>query len=140
MTLAAQLTATLVTGPQQVTDNPFPSGVATIAFGLNPPQKQYNVTTGDQVINVNSPNSYQTVDCIGTGGAVTQATTLFIRVMQGSGMMVQKTYNNLSGTGTTTITEPLGGTMLVEYPTNGALIGLGIQGAGQVELWAAGNQ
>jgi hypothetical protein len=139
MSLAAQLTAALVTGPQQVTDNPFPSGACTINFGLNPPQKQYVVTTGDQVVTVAAPtpNVYQAIDCIGTGGAVTQALTLFLRTQVP--MMVQMTFNNPNG-GTTVITEPINGVKLQEYPANGTLIALGVQGAGSIEVWAAGNQ
>jgi hypothetical protein len=139
MSLAVQLTAALVSGPQQVSDNPFPSGVLTINFGLNPVQKSYQVTTGDQVVQINSPtpNVYQSVDCIGSGGAVTQAHTLFLRTTVQ--MMLQMTFNNPNG-GTTTITEPINGVKVMEYPLNGTLIALGVQGGGSIEVAAFGNQ
>lgn len=135
MGLQAQLTAQLTTGPSAVSDNTFPSGVNTITFGLNPPQKQYNVDTSG-VIQVNSPSSFAAVAAIGAGGQVTQGLTFFARVL--TTMILQMTFANPSGGSDIVITEPIDGVKLCEYPTNGYLKALAVQGSGQLEYWAAG--
>lgn len=136
MGLQAQLTAQLTTGPSAVSDNTFPSGVNTISFGLNPPQKQYNVDASG-VVQVNSPSpAYAAVPAIGAGGQVTQALTFFARTL--TLMVLQMTFANPSGGSDIVITEPVDGVKLCEYPTNGYLKALAVQGSGQLEYWAAG--
>jgi hypothetical protein len=133
--LQAQLTAQLVTGPASISDQQFPSGVQTISFGLNPPAKSYAVSTG-AVVNVASPSSPVTIDSIGSGGQVTQGLTFYARVT-GSFVMVLTQANPLGGTVTATI--ELGGAFLCEFPVNGYLQGVTVQGSGQFEYWCSGN-
>jgi hypothetical protein len=136
VSLQAQLTAQLVTGPSSVSDSQFPSGVATISFGLNPSQWQYTVATG-AVVNVNSPSSPVTIDAIGTGGQVTQGVFFYARCA--SPMVMVLTEANPSG-GTVIATIELNGPFLCQFPSNGYLQGVTIQGSGQFEYWCAGPQ
>jgi hypothetical protein len=136
MGLQAQLNAVLTSGPSSVSDQQFPSGVQTITFGLNPPAKQYAVATG-AVVNLNSPSSPVALDSIGTGGQVTQAVTFYARVT--SPMVMVLTQTNPQG-GSVTATIELGGAFLCEFPLNGPLTGVTVQGSGPFEYWAAGLQ
>src|SRR4051794_15417528 len=109
MGLQAQLTAQLTTGPSSVGDNAFPSGVMNIAFGLNPPTKQYGVATGS-VVMVSSPSSFQPIDAIGVGGQVLKAQTLYVR--SPSAMILQLTFADPGGGADLVVTEPIDGVKL----------------------------
>lgn len=134
--LQAQLSATLVAGPASSSDQQFPAGVTTISWGLNPSQKGYQVAAGS-VIQVNSPSAPMTIDAIGSGGTVTQATTYFFRT--NTPMTLVGTFTNPLG-GTFTATIPVNGFVSGETPVNAPLVGLTVQGAGAFEFWAAGLQ
>jgi hypothetical protein len=136
MTLQAQLAATITSGPASVTDQQFPSGVNTISFGFNPPQKQYAVATG-AVVTVNSPSAPVAIEAIGSGGQVTQGLTLYMRAL--TPLTLVATITNPAG-GTFTSTIPLGGACILELPSNAPLIGLTVQGAGTLEYWCSGTQ
>ena len=138
MSLQAQLSATLTTGPGSSSDNPFPSGVTSINFGLMPAAKGYTVATG-AVVAVASPSSFASVDAIGACGQVTQALTLLLRSPTAQ-VQVQLTCANPAGGSPIVAVVPLNGTMLLEFPANGYLQALAIMGSATIEYWAAGNQ
>ena len=137
MGLQAQLSATLTTGPSSLTDQQFPSGVTSISFGLNPPTKPYTVSTG-AVVTIQSPSSPVSVDSIGTGGQVTQATTFYARTS--AQMLVTLVCADPGGGADHTSVIPINGLMgPIEFPSNGYLKSLSVQGSGTFEYWAAGN-
>lgn len=138
MSLQAQLSATLTTGPGSSSDNPFPSGVTSISFGLMPAAKNYSVATG-AVVSVTNTSGFTAIDAVGTGGQVTQALTLLLR-SPSSQIKVQLTCADPAGGADIVAIVPVLGTMLLEFPTNGYLKALATQGAAQIEYWAAGNQ
>lgn len=138
MALQASLVANFLAGPSAVSDNQFPSGVTTIPFGLNPPLKQFGVDTGVMRPTVNSPASFFTLGGVGPTSDVTAATTLIIRTA--TPMLIRSTYQNPAGGADIVSVEPINGTKLCEYPPNGVLKLLEIQGAGQIEYYASGLQ
>jgi hypothetical protein len=137
MTTQASLTAELVAGPASVSDNPFPSGVTTIPFGLNPPAKQYNVDTGKNVATVNSPSAFVALGGVGALGPVTQGHTLYIRTIQP--MTIRET-TAVPSSADNVVVYPLNGVTIREYPADHYLKLIEVEGAGQIEYWAAGNQ
>jgi hypothetical protein len=138
MGLQANLTALFQSGPGVVTDSQFPSGVTTIPFGLNPPQKQFNVDTGVMRSMVNSPSSYSALGGIGPASDVSQATTLIVRTQVQ--MLIRMTFANPAGGSDIVSVEPISGTKMCEYPANGYLKLLEVQGQGQLEYYACGLQ
>jgi hypothetical protein len=138
MALQAQLSAVLTTGPGSSSDNPFPSGVTSISFGLQPAAKGYSVATG-AVVGMTNTSGFAAIDAIGAGGQVTQALTLLLRSPT-TQVKVQMTCLDPEGGADIVSTVPLFGTLLFEFPQNGYLKALAIKGAAQIEYWAAGNQ
>jgi hypothetical protein len=131
---AASLAATLIAGPQQVQDTQFPSATVNIPFGLLPTTKAYNVDTGTQTPQVNSPSVFVTLSGIGTGQTVTQALTLYVRCL--IPMQIRLTF---SGDATPKVIY-LQGVLLLEASVAAPITLLEAMGAGQVEFWASGNQ
>jgi hypothetical protein len=128
--LTAQLAATPACG-----SGSFPSGITNVNFGLNPPcnGKAYSVSTGVQVANVASPSSFAALGGIGSGGPVTHANTLYLRVT--TQVNVQLTFAN-----STTATIPgLFGVLLLELAVGDEVTGVGVEGTATVEYFAAGN-
>jgi hypothetical protein len=131
-----QLPATLTATPSMCGGS-FPSGITQIPFGLNPPSKPYTVSTGAMVATVDSPSSFVALGGIGAGGAVTQATTLYLRTT--APIALQLIRNN-NGSGTTTITlGQVSGVFLLEAPAGYEVQSVLVEGAGTVEYFAAGN-
>jgi hypothetical protein len=131
---AVQLTATLLAGPTTVTDNQFPSGTTNLPFGLNPPQKAYNVDTGVMVANVISPVAFVALGGVGPGGSVTQAQTLYVRTL--TPVQVRLTY---LGDVTPKI-RYLGGATLEEADPAHPITLVEVMGSATVEYYAAGLQ
>jgi hypothetical protein len=126
--------ATLQAGPASSSaDSPFPSGQATIPLALFPIAKSYSVGTGPQLQNVSSPNAPVALPGIGASGPVTQAHTLYLRTQVP--MVVSLTKNGGSAQ-----TVNVLGLLLVEFDPNNPLVALAVQGTGQVEFLAVGNQ
>lgn len=125
--------ATLAAGPTVVSDgSQFPSGSTTIPFALNPAQKPYVVETGRVLPTVNTANAYQIMQGIGTGGPVTQAHTLYVRVA--APMKIRITQNGVTNV------VLLNGVLLLEFDPSNPMTLLEINGSGQVEYAAWGNQ
>lgn len=135
MSLQAVLTAQLVTGPATSGDAGFPTGVANFTFGLNPPQKSYEVDAG-KVAKFNSPSAFVVLSGIGATEAVTQARLLYLRVIVP--VEIRLTFQDPGGGADIVSVEPLEGVKLAEYPANGYLKLLEIKGSGSVEYYAAG--
>jgi hypothetical protein len=139
MGLQIQLSAQLTAGPSTTTDNLFPSGVDNVSFNLSPPNKAYSVAAGG-VVNIASPSpAFQNIPSVGTGGTVTQVHTIYARTGT-VGMLLQLTFQNPNGGGNIVITKPIQGVWLEEFPSNGLLLGIAVQGSGQFEFGAWGNQ
>lgn len=134
----ASLVAALTAGPSAQSDSgSFPGGTTNIPFTLNPPQKAYNVDTGKNLANVQSPNAYAALGAIGAGGPVTQASLLYLRTVVP--VLVQITVL-ISNAPVVIAGIPVNGLLVLEFPTNQPLTGVAVQGAAQVEYYAAGNQ
>jgi hypothetical protein len=137
LTLEANLTET----PPSSSDSPFPSATTTIPFGLStaPQPKQVQASTGRTLRTLNSPSAFVTLDNIGTGLDVTQASTFYMRVRSG-GFQVRLTYANPLGGSIIAIT-PLAGVMLIEPDAGGGffITKVELQGSGQYELYASGS-
>lgn len=138
MALQATLTATLIASPSVVTDSNFPSAVTNIAFNLNPPTKPFSVDTGAMRTTVNSPSAFVALGGIGSTSDVTQATTLYFRCAVQ--MLIRMTFQNPGGGSDIVSVEPINGVKLCEYPANGVLKLLEVQGQGQIEYYASGLQ
>lgn len=137
MGLQVQVTLQLQAGPAAVADSSFPSGVLQINAGLNPTLKPYGVSTGAVVTIAQAPPGFQTIDSIGVGGQVTQVTTFYCRTQ--ALMELQLTFADPNGGPDIVSKMPLNGVYLAEFPTNGYLKALGVQGAGPFEYWASGT-
>jgi len=104
---------------------------------LNPSPKQYAVDNSS-VLQLNSPGSFVTIPGIGSTGNVTQAVTFYARTT--IPMLLQLTFANPGGGSDIVSQIPINGVMLAEYPANGYLKLVQVQGAGQFEWWASGLQ
>lgn len=138
MALQAQLTAQLVSGPAQISDTQFPGAVVNASFGLQPPNKSYNVAVGGSPVIASPPPTFVAISGIGSSGEVTQATTLYLRTGTNQ-FLVQLTCSDPLGGGDRVSVIPVVGTMLLEFPSNGYLKGLSVSGSGSLEFWASGN-
>lgn len=138
MSLQASLVATFQAGPSVATDSQFPSGVTTIPFGLNPPTKPFGSDTGAMRSTVNSPTSFVVLGGVGPTSDVQAATTLIVRTA--TPMLIRSTFQNPAGGADIVSIEPINGTKLCEYPPNGVLKLLEVQGSGQIEYYASGLQ
>lgn len=134
MGLQAQLQAILTVGPAAVSDSFFPSGTSTVPLFLNPSPKQYNVDTGPQRPQVNSPNTYAALSAIGAGQTVTQASLLVFR----SNVPVKLRLTYLGDA--VPYIRYVNGLVIEEFDPSHPLTLLEMQGAGQVEYWACGLQ
>jgi hypothetical protein len=125
--------ATLVAGPLTTsTDSPFPSGIGTVPLSLTPQQKPYAVSTGPQLANVNSPSAPVALNGVGSGQAVTQCHTLYLRTA--SPMVLSLTPN-----GGTAQTIKIYGLVVLEFDPANPVTAVSIQGSGQVEYLCVGN-
>jgi len=124
---------TITAEPQAVTDGSFPAGSTSLPFTLNPPDKPFAVDTGRQLLNVNSPNAFTAFAGVGADAAVTQASFLYIRVNQS--MKVRITQN-----GQTPAVSLIRGLFILEPDTGDEVTLVEFEGAGQVELYASGQQ
>jgi hypothetical protein len=139
MALQAQLVAVFTAGPSLVTDSGFPSGVTNWPFGLNPPLKQYSVDTGVMHPQVNSAApAWFPFGGIGPNSDVTQATTLLVRTQVP--MVLRLTTADINGGPDNVSVVPINGLLILEFPANGYLKLLEVQGQGQVEIYASGLQ
>lgn len=138
MSDAAVIQGSIVAGPAGCTDTAtFPGGISNVpALAFNPPQKGYNVSTGLQSPNVNSPSSFQTLSGIGTGQTVTQASMLYLRTT--TPVLVEVTMNGVDG-GTAQVLSVSGLLVLEPGPSN-YITAVAVQGQGQVEYMAVGLQ
>ncbi len=131
----AQLSGTLTVSPASTGESQFPSGVTSIAFNLNPAQKSFNVGTGGQPINVNSPNAFIAIPGIGAApGPVTQASLLYFR--SNVPMRIRLTY---SGDATPYVSY-VNGLLIVEVDPTFPVTKVEVQGAGTLEYFVVGNQ
>ena len=126
--------ATLIAAPAQSTDQQFPSGTTTIPFVTTPSPKTYNVDTGRNTAQVNSPSSFVALQGLGANGPVTQAHTVYIRTSVP--MNVRLTYQGGSALGPL----PIQGVFFLEVPPATPLTLVEIEGSGTVEYYFAGNQ
>jgi hypothetical protein len=130
----AQLSGELVVNPG-IDAGSFPAGISNVPLSLLPCSKPFVVSTGDQVANVNNV-SLAPVGGVGASGPVTNAHTLYLRTA--APMKVQLTLNN-DGSGTTTETLNVNGTLLIETATGYEVQGVEVLGVGVLEYLAIGN-
>lgn len=129
LTIAAQLVA----APAASTDQNFPSGTTTIPFATTPNPKTYNVDSGRNNAQINSPASYVALGPLGPSGQITQAHTLYIRTSVP--MLLRLTF------GATVLAGiPIQGTFFMEFSPSTPLTLCEIEGSGAVEYYIAGNQ
>lgn len=132
--------ATLISGPSDVCEGSFPSGNTSIPVSLSGGScgKAINVETGAMLANVQSPSSFQALPGIGSAGPVTQAVTLYIN--SPTQVLVQLTMANPAGGSDIVSVVPLQGIALWEFPSNGYVKSVGVQGASTVQYYASGLQ
>lgn len=127
--------SSLMAGPTVANDgSTFPSGSTIIPLDFTPAQKTYQVTSGRQLIQINSPSTFATLPGIGAGGSVTQVSTLYLRT--NSPFIFRATYQN----GAPQQLQYVYGLWIAEFDPSKPLVLLEVQGAGQVEYLAVGNQ
>jgi hypothetical protein len=136
---AISLQASLTIVPGNGSNTPsFPSGNVSFTPVLNPNPKVVNVDTGPMRPLWNSPNSLAALPGIGSGGVVTKANFLYLSVGQGSFTVQLTTLVPSSSPNVSTF--QLGGTLMLEFAAGYELTSVELQGAGQIEYEAAGNQ
>lgn len=139
----ATLDATLTETPQGASDgSQFPSASTTIPFGLNtsPNAKPVQASTGRILRQINSPSAFVQLDGVGTGDAVTQASTVYLRVRTPA-WQARITFNNPANVMSPIVSVlPIAGVLLLEpdYASGFFVTKVEIQGSGSVELYASG--
>lgn len=134
-----QLNGSLVVAPPMVTDTTFPESTSTISLTCTPSPKPSQVCSGAKQRNANSPNAFITLSGVGPADDVTQADTLYFRCR--SPMQIRLTfYNPINPSAPVVSVTPVNGTYFAEYPQNQYLTLLEVQGSGQIEYLASGQQ
>lgn len=126
--LQVSFTGTLSVAPASSGEGSIPAGASLIPYATNPDPKCLALSTGDQVANVSSPDSYVTLPL----GSITQVTFLFLRT---AGTMSVRTTTN--GVGSPAV-EVVNGMKVIEYDPGSYLTLLEVEGVGVVEYLAAG--
>jgi hypothetical protein len=136
-TQVLQIDATVTAGPASASDSNFPSGNTQIAFTLNPPQKQITKKTGDVSFTLNSADSPFTLPEIGAASIIQQCTTFFFFCKVPMRLVI-------------TFADPPGADLVSVIPVDGAFVheadpiryikSVTVQGAGDIEYFAAGIQ
>jgi hypothetical protein len=134
------ITGTLVEGPASAQDGQFPAATVQTPFALNTGAnaKPVAVSTGMKLRNINSPNAFVALSGVGLTDDVTQAHTVYMRVAAG-GFQFRVTFHNPVGADIVSVL-PAGGLFIFEPDANGGYYVklLEVQGAGQIEVYAAG--
>jgi hypothetical protein len=134
-TQQVQLNATLTAGPAAASDSNFPTGNTQIDIVLNPPAKVFARKTGDVSFNLNSAGAPFALPEIGT--IITQCTT-FLFVCKAP-MTLVLTFAN-PGNADIVSTLPVDGAFVYEGDPVRYLKAVTVQGAGDIEYFASGNQ
>lgn len=137
MGLQVQVSGSLVAGPASISDAQFPAGSLNIPLALSCTPKAYAVATGN-VVNVQSPSSFEAIPGIGAGGIVTLGSTLYVKTSQQ--VLMQLTNANPAGGAALVSVIPVVGLQVMEFPSNGSLTGLAFEGSGTIEYWVGGSQ
>jgi hypothetical protein len=124
----------LICGPASSGEGGVPGGSTVIPYQTNQNPKCLAVTTGDVVVNVDSPGAY--VALPGVGSNVTQGTFLF---MITSGTMTVRVTTYSAG-GNVQAVETVNGLKVSEYDPTAYLVLLEAMGSGVVEFFAGGPQ
>lgn len=131
------ITGTLTSGPSSSEDGVFPAGSDSTPLYLNPSPKPAAVNSGIRTRNMNSAGAYVALSGIGVADDVTQGTFLYLRTKVA--MMVKLIVSNGAG-GTVTLTGlPINGLFIMEFDAAKYLVGVEVQGVGQIEIYASGN-
>jgi hypothetical protein len=126
--------ATLLAGPSEVCEgDTFPAGGTTIPLALLGTWKPYVVDSGRQLYNVASPAAFVPLNGVGASGPVTQAHTLYLRVL--APVQVQLTYFGV----VSAQVVYLSGLLLVEPDPAHPVTAVAVMGTAQVEFLAVGN-
>jgi len=130
--------AQVVGGPQASGGGSFPTGVKTIQLPFNPDPLGYSVETGD-VLQLQSPSAFVTVPGVGAApGPVTQGLALLLSV--NVPIKVRMTMADPGGGSDIVSIVPLNGPMLIQFPPNGYLKLLELEGSATVEYHVWGIQ
>lgn len=123
--------AALQGGPSSVCDGTggFPSAAVNVPLSLLPSCKQYVVSSGPQLANVNSPSAPGALSI----GAVTQAHTIYLRT--NVPMVFSITY---TGNATPQLTY-VNGMVIIEVDPAHYVTAIAVQGVGQAEYLCVGN-
>lgn len=135
MSEAVQLApgSALLAGPLVVSDgSAFPGSTSTVPLALQPPQKPYAVTSGVLLFTISSL-SFVVIPAVGAVGPVTQAHTVYVRSL--GPIQLRLTYLGDASPGITY----LSGLAVIEVDPSRAVTKIEALGAGQLEVFAAGN-
>jgi hypothetical protein len=130
--MSGQLTlagSELVATPQCAAGS-VPSGITNIPLALNPCNKPFNVSTGDQQYTANSPSSYVTLSGIGVGG-VTAASFFWMNCP--TGIQVKLTLADAS-----TLVVFVSGNFMLEATAGKEVTLAQVQGSATIEYFASG--
>jgi hypothetical protein len=129
------ISGTLQTGPQDCSEGTggFPSSASLLQLALLPCSKPYAVSTGPQLLNLNSPTTPAAIPGVGSQGPVVNAHTVYMRCA--SPMAVTFAF---AGVGPTQ-TINLYGLLVFEVDPTHCVTGVAVQGTGQLEWLAVGS-
>ena len=139
------LEATLSETPQSASDGTsFPSASTSIPFALNtaPQPKPVQASTGRMLRTIASPSAFVTLEGIGSGDTVSQASTVYARVKFG-GFQLRVTFANPAAPSSPIVSIlPFSGVFVLEpdWATGYFVTKLELQGSGACEYYASGQQ
>jgi hypothetical protein len=137
-----RVTGSLTVGPPCACDggdSSYGNGVSNIGLSLFPCPKSSQVDTGVNRRMVNSPTAFIPLSGVGPSDNVTQGDTLYVRSV--SPVLIQVTFYNPNLPMTPWVSViPLQGMLLIEPPQNSYVMGLAVQGTGQIEYLVSGQQ
>lgn len=129
----SSVVGTVTSASQQGT---IPSGTIQVPLAPSPNPKPSAKQARGYKSSASAYGTFVALSGVGAGDNVATADTLWMR--SDAPLQVQLTVQTLGGSGTTTIVVPLYGTMLLEFPQGGYLVGIQVAGTGDLEYVASG--
>ncbi len=132
------LDGTLSVGPQQATDQQFPSMSVGEPLALTPAQKLSNACTGAVIRQLNSPSAYSTLQGVGPTDTVQKGDTLYLR--SNAPILLRLTMADPGGGSDVVSVLSTYGLVLMEFQPTGYLKVLEAKGVGTLTYLISGPQ
>lgn len=135
MSGVTDLSGTIISGPQTVTDTTFPSMQSTAQLRTSTNPKPWGVCTGVLSRNVASPLAYVPLNGVGPTGDVVNVEFLYLR----SSTTLKLRLTQVDGLGTLVSEQFFSGLKIIEVPSTNCITLVEVKGTATIEYLAQGQ-